>query len=44
MTLTVKKGNRMGHIVLHAVRMQRHVIEKLDLPGLISAENGQFYP
>ena len=43
MTLTVKKGNRMGHIILLAMRMQRH-FKKLDLPVLVSAERGQFYP
>ena len=44
MTLTVKKGNRMGHIILLVMRMQRHFIKKLDLPVLVSAERGQFYP
>lgn len=44
MTLTVKKGNRMGHIILLAMGMQRHFIKKLDLPVLVSAERGQFYP
>ena len=41
---SVKRGNRMGHIILLVMRMQRHFIKKLDLPVLVSAERGQFYP